>query len=323
MHRLISVLAVGVLATACQTESDLRFTSTLASPTRGVALTESGFDAHVGMIGTTCTIDTNWGCPTADADLPSDEEMILDHYLGDTLGASPEGAHIIRASAWQEDLDVAVPNVRAAALRADGPVLLAGSGEDCALHVGSEAVAAPAEACADDAAYAFDRDGARVVVATGGHVLHVTADGTDRIADVGDLVAYDRALGIVYVSTTNGHEVLALRPNGDLVWSVETDGPISSVQARGTLGQALVMTRGEDTYGRMLRFDGATGDRMSAHRLPDSTCEIAVSDDGRAIACVRPQEVNFYELEDDVETVSIDDTPVASCIDPIQRWTMD
>ncbi|MEO0603281.1 MAG: hypothetical protein AAF211_17715, partial [Myxococcota bacterium] len=48
---------------ACSPTEELRFTATLEADVNGLRLTPDGLDAVAAMAGTTCTIDTNWGCP--------------------------------------------------------------------------------------------------------------------------------------------------------------------------------------------------------------------------------------------------------------------
>lgn len=320
MRTLVPLMAIA-MATACNTGGELRYASTLTSQTRGLALSESGIDAHVGMIGTTCTIDVNWGCPTSDADLPSDEERVLDHHDGVTLGSSPTALHIIRDAAWQSDLDIAMPGVKAAVLRDDGPLMLAG-GTECALHIGDTTISAPASACADDAMVSFDREGGSAFVADGQGVIHVSDAGVETLAERGDLVAYDRAASVVYVASTGSHEVQALRTNGAQAWSIATDGPITSLTNRGTHGQLLVMTE-VDGFGQLELHDGVTGDMVGAYKVPSAECLLTSSENGGTIACQRGEDINFYELDEGIDGPIIDDTPPENCIDPLSVATAD
>lgn len=320
MRTFVPLITLAALA-AC-TPNELTYRSTLDSQTRGVALSDNGLDAHVGMIGTTCTIDTNWGCPTSDADLPSDEEMVLDHFRGDTLGSSPEAVHIIRAAAWQADLDIAVPGVKAAVLRSDGPMMVAGDATTCSLHVGGVTVAAPGGACADDASIDFDRDGGVAFVATRDGVVSVSDLGSESLAAAADLVSFDAVSNLVYVATAGDRVVQALRPDGTQAWSVQTDGPISSIAARGSHGQVLVMTE-VDAFGQLDLYSGVSGDKVNDYSLPDAQCNLISSDNGGTVACQRGEDVNFYELDEGMEGAVIDDTPPENCINVLDLQTAD
>ena len=324
MRMTFGLLAVAALTAGCGVENDLRFTSSLQSQTRGVALSDVGLDAYAGMIGSTCTIDTNWGCPTSDTDLPSDEEQVVDHLGGDTLGVSPEGLHIIRGTAWQAELDLGIADVRAAALRTDGPMVVAGDQVACELHLDDGTVALPAEACAADAHYAFDRSRGSVFVSVGGTVHHAAADRNEAIAEAaGDLVDYDAQNELIYVAATGGREVTAMRVNGATLWTTELSGPITSLAARGRLGEVLVMTEAADGFGALERLDGQTGGELGTFGVPSPVCALEVSDNGHTVACVRPEEVNFYELDAGFDGEVIDQTPPENCIDPIDQMTMD
>lgn len=320
MRTIVPLLTLAAMA-ACTPNNELAFRSSLTSQTRGLALSESGLDAHVGMIGTTCTIDTNWGCPTSDADLPSDQEMVLDHFGGDTLGSSPEALHVIRAAAWQSDLDIAVPNVRAAVLRADGPMMVAGTEADCTLRVGDEVASVAGDACAETAMVDFDRDGDTAYLATANGIVAASLTGSEALSDTGDLVAYDAVADLVYVATEGGREVRALRTNGAQVWSIATNGAISSIEARGSHGQLLVMSD-VDGFGSLELHEGVDGGLVNTYKLPDAECMLTSSENGGTIACQRGEDVNFYELSEGMEPV-IDDTPAENCINILDMQTAD
>ena len=114
MTRSASTVACLLALGACQSESELRFVSTLDAQTNGVQFSQDGNQSHVGMSGMTCTVSTEWGCPTDDADLPTEREVVLDHLDGQTLAASDSAVHVIDGSGWIREADIPVPQVIAA-----------------------------------------------------------------------------------------------------------------------------------------------------------------------------------------------------------------
>lgn len=313
--RNLTGLGVIVLVAACSSENELRYTATLGMETNGVALSADGLDAHAGMAETTCTIDTNWACPTADVDLPTDDEKIFDHFGNTTLGASDEGVYLIRGMAWQQDEDLPIAAVRGASLIEDGTVAVAGTAADCRVHRGLEdSQDAPAALCDDAARYAFDRTDGTVFAGTPEGVFRVTLEGWDALDAYGDLISWDAGLGLLYAATTGDSKLIALRPNGVTEWSVQVTGPITSIAARGHHGEVLVLTEDRDGFGVVERREGETGERLGRSRLPDADGDLVVSDNGHTIATVRDGEVNFFGLDAGGEGPAVDPTPPV-CLD--------
>ncbi|MBX2798667.1 MAG: hypothetical protein KTR31_13380 [Myxococcales bacterium] len=317
MRNLIGFGAVATMALGCQPENELRFTSTLDLETNGVVLTDDGLDAHGGMVGTTCTIDVNWGCPTEDADLPTENEKVLDHFAGTTVASSTEGLHIIRGQAWQQDEDLAVAGVVSAHLGSMGTSYISTVDTGCELTLGDRTATVPSAVCGDDVRFAFDAKSGMTFAATDDGIVRMDIEGNDVIGEYGDLIAFDESLGHLYVAQTGGDILYAVRPNGAEIWSAQVGGTISSVAARGTLGEAIVMATAEDGKGLMERRDGRTGELLGRSWLPDGDSEVVVSDNGRTVAHVRPDEVHFYTLEEgtDDDDIVIDETP-PDCIVP-------
>ena len=132
MTRTLAVVCL-LATTACVSENELRYTSTLQAETNGVRLSEDGYDGFAAMSGTTCTIDANWGCPVADEDLPTEGEKVVDHHLGTTLATSDVGLHTIDAGKWQQSLDVDLWGLRTASLHDRGTMAISGDVRACTL----------------------------------------------------------------------------------------------------------------------------------------------------------------------------------------------
>lgn len=317
--RALSVVALATLATACSSNEELRFTSTLDADVSSLILSADGLDAVAGMIGMTCTIDTNWGCPVSDTDLPTEDERIVDVRGTTTLATSSEGIHTIRGAEYVITEDVAMTNVRTAGLYGvEQHVTLAGTlGETCLFQVGDASVSVFGEACAPEMVYSYDRDNGRVFAAGNGAVYALTAGGATQLSDAHDLASWDVGTEAVYVAQKGGFDLGLIRPSGETVWSITTSEPIVSIVARGGLGQVVVLTETTDGYGLVQRFDGADGKKLGQARVPDAQRTLEASDNGAKLAMLADGEVHFYEMGKDIEALPVDDTPV-DCIVPTQ-----
>jgi hypothetical protein len=90
---------VAAVATGCAGQSvEFQHTSELEVPARGVAMRPDGFDAQVGMYGTTCRVTVSAAQVGADVDFPSDQEVVQDGGLVDgelaVVVTSPDGVHL-------------------------------------------------------------------------------------------------------------------------------------------------------------------------------------------------------------------------------------
>ncbi|MEN0062073.1 MAG: hypothetical protein AAGA48_07950 [Myxococcota bacterium] len=315
--RALTITALALSAVGCASSDELRFTSTLDAEVNGLRLTANGLDAVAAMAGTTCTIDTNWGCPVADADLPTEAERIVDLFEGTTVATTDDGVHIIRDSEWIKSEDMSLPNVQMAGADTGGLVTVAGTETDCAFRQGQASVAVDGALCADGMTYSFDREGGRVFAAGNGQVFVVSAEGSTQISDAHDLASFDAASDALFVSSAGGFEVSRMAVDGSVAWTHTVEGPVVSLAARGTLGQALVLTEGNDGYGRLERLDGADGDRLAFSRIPTFDRQLEVSENGAKVAMITPSEVHFYEMDAGIEALPVDETPV-TCIVPTQ-----
>jgi len=299
--RNASLIAVITLAvTACTSENELRFVSTLDAETNGVALSEDGNDGHVGMAGMTCTISTEWGCPVDDADLPTTEERVLDHFEGMTLASSSLAVHQIDADGWRRTDDLEIDGVRAARYTQKGLLLVRGDRDDCVVQSGQQQTSVPGALCGDHVEVEVDREKGALYAATGKGVYALDEKGAEQI-DPGNLVAWDRTLKHIYTATRGEPVIHATTRGGEPVWSTDLGTPIRSIATRGDKGQVLVLTDSSDGFGIMHRIDGETGKTLSSSDLPDSAGDIEVSGNGHMVAIIRDEEVHFFSMVIDSE----------------------
>lgn len=308
--RHVLLLASATLV-GCAIENELRYTATLDASTHGVVLTDDGLQSHAAMSGTTCTIDPRWGCPTDDADLPTEDETVVDHHGGITLGRSAVGVHTITGSAWDAVDDLLLTDVRVARLTDAGRVVLAGTPQTCALHVdGADPTGVPESLCAEGVRASVDRERSDLWVAADDGLYRVGARGIARFgSDGADRVARDATRRLTFLAHTGGTALRALDDDGSPVWSVATGGSIRSMATRGDKGDVLVLVSRPDGFGVIERRDGASGLLRSASEVPDGDGELAVSGNGAAIAIVRADQVHYYAMDVAGEQAVVDPTP--------------
>lgn len=312
-----AVVCLGAVV-GCTSENQLVYTATLEAQTKGVALSNDGLDAYAGMVEQTCTIDTNWGCPTADADITSSsDERVVDHWGNETLAVSSVGLHRIVDGRWDAATDVVAPEVRAAALFSGGKSIVYGQDGSCWMALdGADPVLVADEACDDGVKYTVNRATGTLFAGTMAGVYAFDADGYRSIAAAGNLVSYDASLGYLYVATLGARSLRALDERGAVVWEVTTGGPVVSIAARGEVGEVLVLTSRPDGLGEIERRDGSSGRLISTSVVADGEgTELVVSESGTTVATVDEDEgVDFYDLLDGT-TPPIHPTP-PECITP-------
>jgi len=294
--RNASIIATAALTLgACQVENELRFVSTLDAETNGVVLADDGNNTHVGMEGMTCTVSTEWGCPIDDADLPTTEERVLDHFEGQTLATSIGGLHTIDSTGWQRDADISVTSVRAARYAAGGLMVLRGDARACFVQQGAHETAVPGNLCTEDLDVEIDRADSALYTAASDGVYAIEMTGAKKVSD-GDLAAWDPALRQLYTATAGETVLTASKRRGAEVWTVDLGLPILSIAARGNRGQVVVLAEAADEFGSLFRLNGVDGSQLGVSDLPDSEGSLEVSGNGKMVAIVRDDEVHFFSM---------------------------
>lgn len=294
--RSASTLVLLATLAACQSESELRFVSTLDSETSGVRFSEDGTQSHVGMAGMTCTVSTEWGCPTDDADLPTEREVVLDHYEGQTLAATADAVHIIDAEGWVRDADLPVSAVHAARYTDRGVLMLRGGSDSCEIQVGDTHTDVPDSFCVEGLQPDVDRTRGAFYIAAVDGVYALDETGAHLLAEDADLVAWDPTLQQAYLADKGGTVVTAVKRDGTLVWTTDVGLPISDLETRGTTGQVLVLVEDEDGLGSLIRLSGEDGKRMGESTVPTDEGDVVVSDNGLTVGIILPEQVHFFEL---------------------------
>jgi len=318
--RIISIVAILGLTTACTSENELRYTSTLQAETNGVALSEDGLDAYAAMSGTTCKVDTNFGCPTSDANLPTEEEKVVDFWNGRLLGASVEGVHTIEQEQWLPDFDLPIQDVISAKLTEEGTIVMSGRPDDvCIFTTDAWTFDLPGELCAESVVTDIDRSRGAIFAATDlGDVFRIDALGAELIREDADLVAVDPGRDLVLFANRGGREITAVDSSEELLWSVGTEGWIESVAVRGGRDLLLLLRDVEGGFGTVERRSLESGELIGSTSVPSIDGTLVVSDNGRTVGIVGLSEVNWYNLELPGDEPVIDET-VETCMDMWDR----
>jgi hypothetical protein len=319
-HRALTFLCSAALCAGCASENELIHTSTLQSSTRGVALADDGAQGFAGMAGTTCTIDANWGCAVADADLPTSEEVVHDHWRDITVGGTTSSVYQIGPGGWTgEDGDVRVEQLRSARLSEAGLRIVHGDATACFFRdEAGHSSAIPGAACADDADLSVDRSSGDLFAATSEGLYALRGDGAQRLGDAALHVSWDRGTRQVLAVDADAHTLRAVGLDGTTAWTRRSDTRITSLASRGGLGELLVLVQGDQGFGVVERRDASTGRVLGRTQVPDADATLLVSEHGARVAMVRDEAVHFYALEAGVEPEDLA-TEIPECINLRQR----
>lgn len=310
--RLTTMSLTMVLLGACQGEAiELSHMSTLQEQTRGVVVMDNGLRIQAAMQDTTCIFRTLDGSFVRDHDLPTRDERIVDTYQGEILGSSAVGVHLVNRGE-----DVAIANVTGARLWRDGVVALHEEDGGCTVSWNTDAhLSVPAQLCEADAITVDPRDGT-LFVGLPGETHRIDREGHASFDSGADLIAWDRASGLVYMAVSGEPHVWATDVNGVPAWSATTPGPITALTHMGDRGLLLLMLEAGDGEGRFYVLDGQTGQRNSEHDAPGSEVEIDMSQDGTTLAVTLVDEVHFFDVTADGEDPRERDS-VGAAPDPV------
>ncbi len=311
-----------LLVTGCTMETELRYLSTVPTEVNGLVFSEDGVEAYVAMQGTTCTIETAWGCPVADVDLPTEEEKIVDHHQGRTLAVSARGVHQLVEGAWKRSADLEVERVHLARFGRDELLVVREAGASCVFQVGHGAsIVLEPDWCAEGRATAVDRASDTLWMADGVRVARVSPDGAWAFPAREDLLDHDPATGLLYLATSGSRQLRAVDAGGNTAWKTYTRGPISSIATRGGRADLLVL-QWDGPVGLLERRDGMSGRLLDSYPLPGADGELVVSANGVGIAIVVDGAVHHYVVAVPGEEVPINEQP-RSCIEMLDRTVVD
>lgn len=296
--RFVPVLVAAAMVGGCAPpEIQMSHMSTLQSTTNGVVLHDNGQRGHAAMRGTTCEFDTLNGWIVEDHDLPTRSEDIQDALDGAVLGTSPKGVHFVH-SRLDDELVAGVVASRllggvTATIRVD---------EDgtCIGTFGPVTVELPAAACDPESDVAVDRVAEALIIATGGDVLAVDANGFTVIDGGANLVVFDAVAERIYLARKGEREVWAIELDGSIAWTVELNGPVHAMSDMGIRGKIVAMI-GEEGRGTLVVMQGEDGLQVSEHPTPAPTDELTVSEDGTTLGVVLEAEVYFYDVIEEGE----------------------
>ncbi len=269
--------------------------ATLHTQTRGVVVHENGDVAQAGMFGTTCDVYTGDASIGTDYDYASDEEVVTDIHMGEVLIVSPDSIII---QDGRNAGEVAQPGVVDSRLTDDGFVSVSGNDAGCSVSwTGDMTVSTAVDSgLCNSTSMSVDRTNGNAFVGTADGAFGVDADGATQIDTVSDLISWDPTAEVLYAATSGGIEVLGLEADGTERWSVQLDGAVASLEAMGTLGQAVVSIQKYSGHGEIVTIDGITGEVLTAVATPSAADDLASSEDGSMVAVTTESAVHFFKM---------------------------
>lgn len=305
--RIVALASALAVLAACDGGPQFSHASTLHQDTRGVALADGDY-ARVGMSGTTCDVDTEYGSISTDYDYPGNDDTIHDVEGGKVAVTSDDGVHIVNrnptAMVERQDYDLPVATYTDAVIIDDGVVVMGETPAGCHVDwagrdLDASAVMKP-EICSANPALAADPTLGTAWVGTPEGIYTsspIEGEGTALLTEEGaDLLVFDDTVGFMYAAIAGQNEVRALDLDGNQVWSMDVMGAVTDLADFGSRSSALVTVQYDDGSGSLLVLDGLTGQITSEMGTPDGNQRIASSEGGGKVALMRDSEVHFYNV---------------------------
>jgi len=320
--RQLALLGLVVATAGCSDALMFTHQSTLYQNTRGIILHDTdgwGYaGGQVGMVGTTCAVDTEWATVGTDYDYPGTDETVED--VGDQGGnivvlvASDEGVHIQKDDGfWGSDTeDIPVPDVQQGRLLDDeGVVVLVGDDEDCGVEwVGTTAPGRTdlsPDVCAGNPGLGVDPTLGSAFVGHRGGVSLVTPSATEVITEEpSELVEWDPVAEVLYAAEIGSTTVRGIEVDGALRWTTEVGGAVVALDDMGARASAVVTVTYEMGSGGVVVIDGFTGEISNGFDTPGPADEVRTAHDGRTLALADDQQVHFYKVQTWLESVATD-----------------
>jgi hypothetical protein len=325
--RHLALLGVVVAAAGCSDAMVFTHQSTLYQATRGVIVHDTdnfGYTgAQVGMVGTTCAVDTEWATLSTDYDYPGDDDTVED--VGEQGGnvvvlvASDEGVHIQKDDGfWGADTDnYPVPDVQQGLLLDEGVVVLAGDHEDCGVEwVGTTnpgRTDLSPDICAGSPGLGADPTLGHAFVGYNGGVSLVTPSSSVVVSEEpSELVEWDSYAEVLYAAEIGGTTVRGVEADGTLRWTTEVGGAVLALDDMGVRASAVVTVQYELGNGGVVVIDGFTGEIDNSFQTPGPADEVKTANDGRTLALADDEQVHFYGVQSWLETLATTDSSGSS-----------
>jgi len=316
MNRIVLtglVTSVVALATACDMGSaPLAHQSSMDVMSRGVALhdADSSFDgAQVGMRGTTCDVDVAFGSIGSDYDYPGDDETVDDVATDDNgdvnvIVTGDKGVHIQQTDGWNtSSRDFEIDGVVVGRNFEDGAIVLAeGDGDDCALHVvgtDNDRVVRlkPDQQCLGVHTLETDPTAGGAWIGSDGGLWSYEGSEVVVVSEApSNIVAYDPFTDGLYTAELGGTVVTAFEPDGSIRWQSDVGASIYSLADLGAEEAVAVSVNYDSGTGGVLFLDGWTGEQRAEEPVSTPNNRVVTSRDGRRLAIVSNDRVDFYDV---------------------------
>lgn len=309
MRKLPLIGLIAFAAAGCSDALTFDHQSTLYRSTRGVALHDADLGgmglAQVGMSGTTCEVDTEWASIGTDYDYPGTDESVEDNGNQDggkvVLIKSEDAVHIQSGSMFAPSSDYIVPGVQQGRLLDVGAVAYGEEGGDCYVEWLGTTVPARTDLGAGSCTAINDMTAdptiGTAIFGTDYGVLSVDPGEAGVVVneEPTDLIEFDPVTGLVYAAQIGSTEVRGLHPDGLLVWTTDVGGSVIALDDMGSRG-AVAVSVDDGASGRIVVLDGYTGVMENDVYTPAPADSVKVAGDGRTMALVNSDQVNFYKI---------------------------
>lgn len=306
------VAAFALIGCASPDTVALEHRSELATQSRGVQLSEDGRSSHVGMMGTTCEVGTQYAMIGDDFDYDSGDDTVVDLTERPGVGISaivvtPGKVNVTTPDVFPWSTSIEVSGVLEARFTGEGFVALQVppmAADACAIawhDIAGQPVASVSSLgveCTPESAFTADADTGTAWVSTASGVIRVGRDGATLAIDPTPFakLAWDGASDALYVGAAGSEQLQAFEFDGAPRWSVALPGGIVSLAAMGAGGAAAVSVELADGTGEFVVVNGATGEIGADLPTPSAAHTMDVSADGKVLAVSLPSAVHYFDI---------------------------
>ncbi|MCA9566333.1 MAG: hypothetical protein KC656_00750 [Myxococcales bacterium] len=304
MRMIIGTLALtAMVGCSGPDEVALEHRSSQEVQARGLAFDEAGSIANVGMVNTTCNVNTQMGTVEADYDYGNSAETVTDGGELFSLGQvnivlTPDEVHVTTPDIAPYQASYPQAGVVDAGLTGDGFVAVADDGSVSWSAFDGTPVqdVTTGLSTASGADLVADRSTGNVFLSADQGVFAVGRDGaTFEVRSEPGLVAWDASADALYVATPGTSTLEAYEADGTLRWAVDLDGTIQALTHMGSTGRAA-LSLDTSAGGEFVVVDGATGMVTSDIATPSAAQRLHVSGNGHVLAVTLPSAVHFFDI---------------------------
>ncbi len=284
----------------------------LYAQSRGVVIHDNGNDAHVGMSGTTCEVDTDGGWIGTDHDIATANDEVVVDSKGEPAGdlvlvTTDDSVHVVtKDDFWGDDQeDYNVPGTIDAGFDDEGIVVLSDDpNTGCTVtwvdrHNPNGDIRQPIDdsSCDGGAVSVDPKTGDAFVTSGYGTVTKVSSSGLVENVETGvDIAVWDTFSDTLYTANIGDSVVNGLEADGTHIWTTDIGAGVVSIEDAGVRQGAIVLAE-MGGHNQVLFLDSDNGAQDLQLEIPGADAsDIAVSNNGHNIGVIRANEVYFTRI---------------------------